>query len=141
VQNPDNAVATVDGNLRTNSPGCETTSPVSCALQDNMGPLSVGNPNLASYYVQAAYLVLNNQLNVSTAEVIVRYDALRRDETKNLLPGEAKNQGDRNRFTAGINVSPQPHFHLKAEYQWVSEPGDQQSLKNNGVIAQAVVDF
>ena len=141
VQNPDNAVATVDGTVRCNPAATDPSCAEPNALRDNMGPLSPGNHNLASYYVQAAYLVLNNQLNVSTAEVIVRYDALRRDETKNLLPGEAKNQGDRNRFTAGINVSPQPHFHLKAEYQWVSEPGDQQSLKNNGVIAQAVVDF
>jgi hypothetical protein len=141
VQNPNDAVATVDGVTRYNAPpaGCGTTIPncESGALRDNFydsyGALSTGDHNRTAYYVQAALEVLKNQLGLSSAAVIVRYDVFKRDEI-----GDA---GDRSRVVGGINIMPQPHFHLKAEYQAVSELGDQKSVKNNGVMAQAVVDF
>jgi hypothetical protein len=132
VQNPDDAVATVDGVVRCNTfpaTGCSEAD----ALRDNMGPLSPGDHNRTAYYVQAALQVLKNQLGLDNADLIVRYDVFKRDETNNA--------GDRARWTAGINIMPQPHFHLKAEYQSVSEPGAQKAVKNNGIMAQAVVDF
>jgi len=141
IQNPSGAAATVDGVLRCNSGATDPACAEPNALRDNMGPLSEGDHNRSAYYVQAAYQVLKNRVGLNTADLIVRYDVFRRDESKNLFPGETKNQGDRTRLTAGVNISPRPHFHLKAEYQAVSEPGDQKSVRNNGVMAQAVVDF
>ena len=73
------------------------------------------------------------KMNLQALDVIARYDNFTRDQ--------AFDAGDRTRFTVGINVQPQPHFHLKAEYQKVSETGDQARLKNDGVMLQSVVDF
>jgi Gram-negative porin len=131
VQNPSDAMATVDGVVRCNTltVGCDEGD----ALRDNMGSLSPGDHNRTAYYAQAALEVLKDQLGMSSATVIVRYDAFMRDE-----PGDV---GDRSRVVAGINIMPQPHFHLKAEYQVIKEPGKQKSVDNNGVMAQAVVDF
>jgi len=136
VQNPPGVVATVDGLTRDSTFTCPTEPPGSgntSALCDNFGALSSGDHTRTAYYVQAAIQVLKDQLGVTSTDVIVRYDVFKRDETKQV--------GDRSRVTAGINVTPQPHFHLKAEFQAVSEPGDQKSIKNNGVMAQGVVDF
>jgi hypothetical protein len=133
LQNPSDAMVTVDGTLRCNSavvnPGCQEPD----ALRDNMGPLSEGNHSRQAYFVLVSYRVLQNQLGVRSANAIVRVDGFNRDET-----GDA---GDRSRVTVGFNVSPEAHLHLKGEYQWVSEPGKQDSVKNNGVMFQAVADF
>lgn len=133
LENPDDAVATVAGELRCNSaatdPRCTGASPP--ALSDNMGPIAEGDSNRTSYFIQAAYEFLKEQAGVNSATAVVRYDVFDRDQ--------AGDVGNRSRFTFGLNVSPVPHFHLKGEYQLVSE--DEPDLKNNGVMGQAVVDF
>lgn len=133
IENPDDAVATVDGEPRRNPPGCELADPPTCAaLQDNFGLLTVGDHDRTAYYVQAAYRVLENRLGLNSLDVIVRYDAFERDEEEDV--------GDRSRFTMGVNAAPQPHLRLKAEYQIVSEKSDP-DRDNNGVMLQAVIDF
>ena len=119
IENPAGAFATVNG--------------APSLLSDNFGALAVGDSDRSAYYLQAMYRVLSRKMNMEALDVIIRYDGFTRDR-----PLDA---GDRARLTAGINVTPQPHFHLKAEYQKVSEPGDQPGAKNNGIMAQAVVDF
>jgi Putative beta-barrel porin-2, OmpL-like. bbp2 len=133
VQNPADAVSTVDGTVRCNPTATDPNCQEPGALRDFMGTFSTGDHKRMANYVQVAYEVLNNQLGLTSAMVIVRYGQFRRDEIGHF--------GDRNRVTAGINIMPQPHFHLKAEYQSVSEPGGQKAVKNNGVMGQAVVDF
>jgi len=134
LTNPLNATATVDGTLRCNpgnlNPLCAGAP---AALQDNMGDLSVGNHNRLSWYVQGSYEVLKNTLDMDLVTLIARYDVFKRYETGDV--------GDRGRFTGGINIMPQPHFHLKAEYQTVSELGSQKAIDNNGFMFQAVLDF
>lgn len=133
VQNPVDAVATVDGTVRCNPAATDPNCQEPGALRDFMGTFSPGDHNRMAYYGQAAFEVLNNQLGLTSAMVIVRYEGFKRYEIGH--------EGDRIRRVGGINIMPQPHFHLKAEYQWVSEPGGQKAVKNNGVMAQAVVDF
>lgn len=134
LTNPTNATATVDGTLRCNpgnpDPACVGAPP---ALQDNMGVLSVGDHNRSSWYVQGSYEILKNTWDMDLVTLIARYDTFKRDETGDV--------GDRARFTGGINIMPQPHFHLKAEYQTVSELGSQKAIDNNGFMFQAVLDF
>lgn len=131
LENPDDAVVNVNGTIRCNGvvPGCVEPD----ALRDNFGPLSPGDHDRTAYYLQLEYRLLNNQMNLSALDLVARYDAFERDETNDA--------GDRSRVTVGINLSPEPHFHLKAEYQKVSETGDQANLDNDGVMFQAVVDF
>jgi hypothetical protein len=131
LTNPMNAVATVDEVVRCNNfvVGCD--EPV--ALRDNMGDLSIGDHNRMSWYVQGSYEVLKNTWDMDLVTLIARYDYFKRYEMGDV--------GDRARFTGGVNIMPQPHFHLKAEYQTISEPGSQKSTDNNGVMLQAVLDF
>lgn len=133
LQNPADARVTVDGTLRCNSavvdPSCEEPD----ALRDNFGGLAEMPHSRQAYFVLVSYRVIDNQLHIQSADAIVRVDGFYRDE-----PGDV---GDRFRVTLGTNVSPEPHLHFKAEYQWVSEPGKQNSVKNNGVMLQAVADF
>lgn len=133
LENPDDAVVTVNGTLRCNPTATDPACQEPDALRDHLGPLSPGDHNRTAYYLQVAYQVLKNQLGLHSLEGIVRYDAFFRDEEED--------GGDRSRVTVGVNLSPKPHFRLKAEYQVVSEPGDQEAVENNGVMFQAVVDF
>jgi hypothetical protein len=133
LENPDDVKATVDGILRCNSAVVDPACKEPDALRDNFGPLSEGNHDRQAYFVLVSYRVLKNQVGVHSADVIVRFDGFKRDEVGDV--------GDRQRVTLGVNVSPEAHLHLKGEYQFVSEPGSQDSIRNNGVMLQAVADF
>lgn len=137
VENPDDAVSTVDGTLRCNPAVTDPMCGEPDALRDNFydayGALSTGDHKRTSWYVQGSYQFLKNMWNMDLATLVLRYDVFQRDEAGDL--------GDRGRFTGGINIMPQPHFHLKAEYENVKELGSQPTVDNNGVMVQAVLDF
>jgi hypothetical protein len=109
-----------------------TVGGITGPLTDNLGPMATGDINRSSYFAQADVQILEDQAGVNSLDLIVRYDAFDRDDRD-----EA---GDRTRWSFGLNLSPAPHLHFKAEYQKVDEE-EGFEVDNDGVMLQAVADF
>lgn len=132
VENPAEAVATVDETLRCNPTNPNLACAATPALSDNFGGISQGNFSRQAYFVQLAVRVLNNQMSLNSVDVVARWDAFDRDNRDRAL--------DRYRSTVGLNITPEKHFHLKVEYQNTKEK-EGFDIDNNGYMGMAVVDF
>jgi len=96
-----------------------------------------GNPEIRTgYYGQASYRFDAKRIHLIFVEPAVRFDHL--DEAAGLeLLSEIP---DMNRLSAGLSLSPIPHFQLKGEYQWLWFPSPEiDNIKN--IVFEAVVDF
>lgn len=85
---------------------------------------------LQGYYFLAAYTLVRDRPYIRHLKPLARYDTI-----KNTSNGSGFNT-----YTIGVNYSPKKHVVFKSEYQFIRE-FKQPTLKNDGVMLSAVLDF